>query len=67
MLGAAMAQRAKHEALLGDAPPGLADALGAMRARMEAMADQVRQKAAANPVDPETLRRIADYLNNPGD
>jgi hypothetical protein len=46
-------------------PPELADAAAAIRRRFEAMADLVRQRIAANPPDPETLRQIEGYLRDP--
>ena len=36
-----------------------------MRRRMEEMTEQIRRKAAANPPDPETVRRIEDLLRGP--
>jgi hypothetical protein len=49
----------------GPVPPALAEAAEAMRLKLEQMAEQVRRKAAANPPDPETLRRIEGYLRDP--
>jgi hypothetical protein len=37
-----------------------------MRRKLQQMADQVRQKAAANPPDPDTVRRIREYLRDMG-
>lgn len=50
---------------LGPMPPELAAAAEAIRLRIEKMTEQVRQKTAANPPDPETLRRIEGYLRDP--
>ncbi len=68
MLQAALNMRAEAEREFGDlgpVPPELAGAAEAMRLRLEAMAEQVRQKAAANPPDPETVRRIEGLLRGP--
>jgi len=49
---------------LGPVPPELAGAAEAMRRKLEEMAARVRQKVAANPPDPETLRRIQGLLRD---
>jgi hypothetical protein len=51
---------------LAGMPPELAQAAEAMRRRLAEMTEQVRSKAAANPTDPETIRRIEGYLRDPG-
>lgn len=51
---------------LGPAPPGVAEAAEAMRLKMEEMVERARRASAANPPDPETLRRIEDLLRDQG-
>ena len=74
LLQAAMAMKqetdaqfaARFPALAGNAPPELAAAAEAIRLRMEAMAKQIQQKSAANPVDPETVKKMQEYLKGLG-
>lgn len=52
---------------LGDAPPEITGIAEAIQRKMEATAQQVKQKsAAAEPADPEALRRIEELLRDPG-
>jgi hypothetical protein len=51
---------------LAGMPPELAEAAEAMRRRLAEMTEQIRNKAAANPPDAETIRRIEGYLRDPG-
>ena len=51
---------------LDDLPPELAEAARLMRLRMEQMAEMVRQRAAANPPDAETIQRVEGYLRDQG-
>jgi hypothetical protein len=51
---------------LAGMPPELAEAAEAMRRRLAEMTEQIQKRAAANPPDPETIRRIEGYLREPG-
>ena len=53
---------ARYGDLAGGVSPELAAAANAVRMRMEAMAKQALQKSAANPVDPETVKKMQEYL-----
>jgi hypothetical protein len=50
---------------LGSAPPDVAQAAENLRRTFEQMAEQARKKAAANPLDPEVLRKIQEHLRDP--
>jgi hypothetical protein len=74
LLQAAMAMKQEADAqfaarygdLVGNVSPELAAAADAVRLRMEAMAKKVQQKSAANPVDPETVEQMQEYLKGLG-
>jgi hypothetical protein len=49
---------------LGQIPAELAEMANMMKQRLEEMSERIRQKAAANPPDPETMKRIEGYLRD---
>ena len=52
--------------LVGSVPPEMAAAAEAIRLKTEEMAKKVQQKSAANPVDPETVKTMQEYLRGLG-
>jgi hypothetical protein len=74
LLQAAMAMKqetdaefaARFHGLAGNVPPELAAASDAIRLRMEATAKQIQQKSDATPVDPETVKKMQEYLKGLG-
>jgi hypothetical protein len=72
MIQAALAMKAEADRRfaeqfgdLGPMPPELAEAAEALRRKMEEITEQIRRRSAANPPDPEAVRRIEDLLRGP--